>query len=367
MRTIILSVFVLALMVAVLTFLPCLMVIVWPTLRKRQAKVSDCFFSSSIVDKLVNLIVGQRRNIFLLLIIVSLFLLVGIFRIRVETNPLSYFKTSTPLHQQFHDIYDHLSGSFPLHLKLKSDEDDFFLSKSAIDILSDHQRFLETLPGIDKTLSFADYLKLVNYVTNRFDPLFYKLPEADYEIRMLTNQFKTILGRDILKRYIADDFATANITMLTRLHSANGFLDAEKMIQKFCKRHEDKKVTCHTTGFGMVMSLGSQHLVNGQAWSLLITLFIIFTPLFRASLVKISFMFSPWNFKPRWGTVRPGYVCPANSYLPLYFMGIPQLSHNFTILNELSSRLRTRVACLPRPPRIAALIYDSISPWISGM
>ena len=267
---------ILALMVAVLTFLPCLMVIVWPTLRKRRAQVSDCFFSSTIVDKLVNLIVGQRRNIFLLLIIVSLFLLAGIFRIRVETNPLSYFKTSTPLHQQFHDIYDHLSGSFPLHLKLKSDKEDFFLSTSAIDILSDHQRFLETLPGIDKTLSFADYLKLVNYVTNSFDPIFYKLPEADYEIRMLTNQFKTILGRDILKRYIAEDFAAANITMLTRLHSANGFLDAEKMIQKFCKRHEDNKVTCHTTGLGMVMSLGSQHLVNGQAWSILITLLFIF-------------------------------------------------------------------------------------------
>ena len=107
-------------------------------------------------------------------------------------------------------------------------------------------------------------------------PIFYKLPEADYEIRMLANQFKTILGRDILKRYIAEDFATANITMLTRLHSAKGFLDAEKMIQEFCKRHEDKKVTCHTTGLGMVMSLGSQHLVNGQAWSLLITMFIVF-------------------------------------------------------------------------------------------
>ena len=104
---------ILALLVAVLTFLPCLMVIVWPTLRKRQEQVSDCFFSSTMVDKLVNFIVDQRRNICLLLILLSLFLLAGIFRIRVETNPLSYFKISTPLHQQFHDIYDHLSGSFP--------------------------------------------------------------------------------------------------------------------------------------------------------------------------------------------------------------------------------------------------------------
>jgi hypothetical protein len=265
-----------ALMLAILTFLPCLLVIAWPHLHKQRAKLSERFFSPIMVDKLVNLIVAQRRNIFLLLIIVSLFLLAGIFRIHVETNPLSYFKPGTPVHQNFHDIYRHLSGSFPLHLKISTDKEDYFLSMDAIAVITEHQHFLETLPGVDKTLSFADYLMLVNYATNRFDPRFYRLPEADYEARMLVNQFKTILGRDILNRYIGKDFSIANITMLTHLHSARSFLDVEKKIREYGKRHQDKEFTCHTTGFGLVMSLGCQHLVNGQVYSLLITLGIIF-------------------------------------------------------------------------------------------
>lgn len=265
-----------ALLLAVLTFLPCLLAIAWPNLHKRQAQLTERFFSPLMVDKLVKLIVDRRRHIFFLFTIVSLILLAGIFRIHVETNPLSYFKPSTPVHQNFHDIYSHLSGSFPLHLQLSTDEEDYFLSTDAIKSLTDHQHFLETLPGIDKTLSFNDYLMLVNYVTNRFDPQFYRLPEANYEARMLVNQFKTILGRDILNRYIGKDFSMANITMLTHLRSARGFLDIEKKIREYCKRHQDKKVTCHTTGFGLVMSLGCQYLVNGQIYSLLITLGIIF-------------------------------------------------------------------------------------------
>ena len=265
-----------ALMLAILTFLPCLLVIAWPNLHKRHAQLTERFFSPIMVDKLVNLIVGQRRRIFWLLIIVSLFLLAGIFRIHVETNPLSYFKQSTPVRQHFHDIYRHLSGSFPLHLKISTDQEDYFLAMDAITELTEHQHFLETLPDVDKTLSLADYLMLVNYVTNRFDPQFYRLPEADYEARMLVNQFKTILGRDILNRYISKDFSIANITMLTHLHSARGFLDIEKTIREYCKRYQDKKVAFHTTGFGLVMSLGCQHLVSGQVYSLLITLGIVF-------------------------------------------------------------------------------------------
>jgi predicted RND superfamily exporter protein/GGDEF domain-containing protein len=266
---------ILALLVSVLTFLPCMLTITWPILRKRALPAKERFFSPARVDKLVNLIVGKRRRVLLFLTVVSLFLLAGIFRIRVETNPLSYFKLNTPINQQFHDIYQHLSGSFPLHLQISTDEEDYFLSTKAIKILSDHQRFLETLPGVDKTLSFADYLMLVNYVTNKFDAAHYKLPEAEYEIRMLANQFKSLLGRDILNRYVNGEFSAANITMLTRLHSSKTFIDTEKLIREYCYRHRHDKLVCRATGFAMVMSLGSRHLVVGQVWSLLITLGII--------------------------------------------------------------------------------------------
>ena len=42
-----------------------------------------------------------------------------------------------------------------------------------------------------------------------------------------------------------------------------------------------------------------------------------------------------------------GNEWPANSHLPLYFIGIPQLSHNFTISNDLSINVREKSSLLP--------------------
>ena len=109
-----------------------------------------------------------------------------------------------------------------------------------------------------------------------FDPVHYALPDDDIEIRMLVNPFKSLLGRDVLARYVSDDFSTANITMLTRLSSCKGFMAAEKMIRSYCRQRQTDKMDFHVTGFGMVMSLGSRHLVTGQVWSLLLTIGMVF-------------------------------------------------------------------------------------------
>lgn len=267
---------ILAMFLAVMTFFPCVLVLAWPVIRKRGADRFECLVSSALVDRLVNWIFSRRQILFIVLAFFALVTAVGIFRIRVETNPLSYFKASTAIRRHVDDIHRHLSGSFPLHLELHSNDEDFFLSMAALRILAEHQRFLGSVPGVDKTLSFADYLMLVNYVVHRFDPAYYTLPDGDLEIRMLVNQFKSLLGRDVLTRYVSADFSTANITMLTRLSSSKGFLEAQKMIRSYCQGRQTGGIAFQVTGLGDVMSLGSQHLVSGQVWSLLLTIGLVF-------------------------------------------------------------------------------------------
>lgn len=290
---------VLALLAAVMTFFPCLMALAWPILRKRPPDNISMLFPPSRIDGLARLIVRRRKALFGLLALLSLFAVVGILRIRVETNPLAYFRDKTAISMQFHDIYRHLSGSFPLHLVLEASQEDHFLSRPAIEELAAYQQFLETVPGVDKTLSLADYLMLVNYVTHRFDPDHYALPDADYAVRMLVNQFKSLLGRDILRRYVSEDFATANVTMLTRLSTARAFADAEKRIMNYCRLHKKSVTTCRVTGFGMVMSLGSRHLVRGQVWSLAITMGVVFVLIYGMFLsVRIGMIALTANLFP---------------------------------------------------------------------
>jgi diguanylate cyclase (GGDEF)-like protein len=291
---------ILALLLSVMTFFPCLLVLAWPIIRKRRPDTFECLVSPALVDRLVYWVFNRRPILFIVLALLALVAAAGIFRIQVETNPLSYFRENTAIRRQVDDIHRHLSGSFPLHLEIRGSEEDWFLSLAALRTLADHQRFLGSVPGVDKTLSFADHLMLVNYVTNRFDPAYYTLPDTDIEIRMLVNQFKSLLGRDVLARYVSADFSTANITMLTRLSSCRGFMAAEEMIRSYCRHRQTGGVAFHVTGFGMVMSLGSRHLVTGQVWSLLLTIGMVF------ALIHMMFL-----------SVRIGAIAMAANLFPI--------------------------------------------------
>lgn len=90
--------------------------------------------------------------------------LVGVFRIRVETNPVGYFKDTETVSRNFHDIYKDLSGSFPLNVVMAGGAENYFADVAHVKEIERLQAYLATLPGVDKVITFADYLKLVNYV-----------------------------------------------------------------------------------------------------------------------------------------------------------------------------------------------------------
>ena len=46
------------------------------------------------------------------------------------------------------------------------------------------QDFLVSLHGVDKTISFADYFKLINYTSNQYKPEYYALPQEGFEVRI---------------------------------------------------------------------------------------------------------------------------------------------------------------------------------------
>ena len=113
------------------------------------------------------------------------------------------------------------------------------------------------MPGVDKTLSFADYLKLVNYVLNHFEPEYYRLPEENFEVRMLLNNYAAILGEDMLARFMSPDFSKTNIVMLTHISSSRRFLQLRQKTLDFVEENFSKDLTWKITGLGMVIAASS--------------------------------------------------------------------------------------------------------------
>jgi len=265
-----------SLLMLFLTFLPAVMGIV-PLPKKR---VSAPTHQGGLMDRLLSAVIHvnlhHQKATFALLAVVAIGGLVGISRIQVETNPVEFFKKDTPVARHFHDIYRDLSGSFPLSVVIDSRQDGYFEDPQLLQAIEKLQVFLDTLQGVDKTISVVDYLKLINYASNQYDPSFYRLPEAAFEIRMLVNSFKTILGQDMLLRFVSPDFAKAHIMMRSHISSSTDFLFTETKVRDYLQKHLPQNLAFQVTGFGIVISHSSQLLSEGQVKSLGLTLSLVF-------------------------------------------------------------------------------------------
>ncbi len=85
-----------------------------------------------------------------------------------------------------------------------------------------YTNFFLSLRGVDKVISFADYVKLINYVTNRYEPEYYSLPREPFELRMVVNNYKGLLGQDMFEGFMNNDMSKANILLRTHISSSCG-------------------------------------------------------------------------------------------------------------------------------------------------
>jgi len=267
-------------LVIVLTFLPATLSFIRVPGKGqiRQSEVNPVF--NRFIEKIVDLDLNHQKLVLPVIGAVALICLIGIFRIRVETNPVGYLKDDAAVKRNFIDIYRNLSGSFPLNVVMGQSAADYFEKPHHLADIARIQAFLDTLPGVDKTLSFADYLKLVNYVLNGFEAKYYTLPAEDFEVRILLNNYTTILGQDMLTRFMSPDFSKANILLLTHISSSRQFLALREKTLAFVKQHFSKDLNWQVTGLGMVIAASSHQLTLGQIKSLSITMILVFGIMF---------------------------------------------------------------------------------------
>ncbi len=269
-----------SILIMALTFLPAVLSLLPAPVERKNKKSSRLQPTKAIIEKIVDLDLNHQKVVLPLIAAVTVVCLAGISQLRVETNPVGYFKADTPVKRNFDDIYHVLSGSFPINIVMAYSESDYFESPEAIAGIARIQEFLETLPGVDKSVSFADYLRLVNYASNRFEPEFYRLPEQGYEVRMLMNSYATMLGQDMFDRFMNSEMSKANIVLLTHISSSSDFINLRDKIFEHVAANFSKDLQWEVTGFGMSIAASSHRLTNGQIKSLSITMVLVFGIMF---------------------------------------------------------------------------------------
>jgi CRP-like cAMP-binding protein/preprotein translocase subunit SecF len=274
----------LSILIIVLTFLPAVLSLLPVPSETQKQKTGASPLIQRFTDLIVDLNLNHQKITLPVIGVLVLICLIGMLRIRVETNPVGYFKEDTEIKRNFNDIYRHLSGSFPVNVAMGNPAADYFENPDHIADIARLQVFLEKLPGVDKTISFADYLKLVNYALNQFEQQSYALPQEAFEVRMLINNYTTMLGEDMLTRFMSSDFSKTNIVLLTHISSSKDFLQIRDEIMAHAKNNFSKDLAWDVTGLGMTIAVSSHLLTAGQIKSLSITMVLVFGIMFALFL-----------------------------------------------------------------------------------
>ena len=270
----------LSLLMTLIVLLPAVLVLI-PQSEKKMAGEAGI---GKLLDRLLNAIVQlnlkHQRAAFCTIGILALFAVIGIFFIHVETNPVEYFKEDTLISRNFHDIHEKLSGSFPINVVIESNQDYYFEDPQHIAEIKRLQQYLETLPDVDKSISFADYVMLVHYALNQYDSKYYVIPQQAYETRMAINNYKGLLGEDLFSGFMTPELNKANILLLTHMSSTKDFLKAREKILAHARQYFPEQLQIEVTGFGMAISASSQLLTVGQIKSLTLSLALIFAVMY---------------------------------------------------------------------------------------
>lgn len=268
---------ILSMLVIILTFLPAVLAALpLPRETNPNRAGTNQSFLPRLLDRIIHINIHSQKITLPLLACVTFLGVAGIFQIRVETNPVDFFRENSPVHKHFFAISRDLAGSFPLNVEIDSHQEDFFERADHLKLIDKIQKFFSTLPGVDKTISFVDYLKLVNYASSHYKEDSYSLPSEDFEVRMLMNDFKSMLGEDLFQRFMAKDLSKLNILLRTHISSSSDFLETQKKIEAYLHDHLPKQFSSQATGIGVVISHTSRFLTNGQIKSLFLTLILIF-------------------------------------------------------------------------------------------
>lgn len=211
----------------------------------------------------------------------------GAARIVVETDYLSFFSPDSPLRRDNTRIATALGGTQPIYVTIEGDAPGALARLDALSAMRDLQRFLAEQPGVDGSLSLADYVALLQgaLAPERGRAL----PETQADV----DQLLVFVDPADLAPVVTRDFQRANIIVRTSLSGSAAVGALTREIEAYAQSRFRRGLTPHVTGSMVLLNRSADDLARGQVaslWQVLVMLFVIMSAIFvsvRAGLLSL--------------------------------------------------------------------------------
>lgn len=220
----------------------------------------------------INKILGRTSNFvvnnFKLICCFGLFIIMGSIwfssRVQVETNLLDYFKKNSGVRISSDFIESNLAGMGTLDISISSAQEDAFKRPDNLKVVEKIQIYINSIEGVDKTISFVDFIKDMNQSFHNEQPEYLIIPDS----KALISQYLLMYDSDDINDFINESFDHAKISVRLSEHSTRIQEMIIKKIDKFINTLKTNDMEIRITGRALQDVNTIDALVKGQIYSL---------------------------------------------------------------------------------------------------
>lgn len=293
-----------------MTFVPALIMVMPERRYKWGAAVGagDSGMLGRALASLAQIDIRYRQVIFTVATLAVALSVMALPRIRADTNFLAYFPHDSPIRFAHNAISVRVAGALPFYVVVGSGEPGSMVDMRALRDLRELQRYLESLPGVTRTVAFTDYLDLLdrglrasgdtiidengNAIAPEDMKSFWDDPSRLGEVMTLVKQ-----NLDSFRSVITKDLSQANVLVRTRFETSTEIADAVARISTWAEQHPG--MPAQPTGSIILLNGTTDDVVWGQVKSITVALAVIFVVMSLLFLsAKVGFIAMLPNIVP---------------------------------------------------------------------
>lgn len=187
------------------------------TLRNFGKADDEHGFLSRLMHAFRNFSGKHNKGIIVGAMVLAVVAAFGLSMIKVNDNPVKWFKKSHPIRQADMVMNEHLAGTYMNYLVFEGEEDDQMKDPAVLEYMDRLQRDLEKSPVVGGTTGLTDIVKKVRYELFGADSSKAAIPDNVPEVAQMLFMFEMAGGNpDDLYKFVTPEYNRANLWVQLR-------------------------------------------------------------------------------------------------------------------------------------------------------
>jgi len=230
-----------------------------------------------LIAALEKFIIRKKKLVWFIVPLIFLASLVGISKIKIETDHLTFFHKKSEAYKGTKVIENNLAGASNLEIVLSVDEVDGIKNPEVLREKEKLEFFLREQDKIDKAVSITSFLKDMNRAMHDYDEYYYRIPET----REMVAQYLLVYSmsprrNDVEKDFVDSPYRLGRIRCRMSEHNSTLILKLIDRIKVYIARHIHPSIKVRITSYPVIYSNMVNSLASGQLRCLILVFFSLF-------------------------------------------------------------------------------------------